>query len=218
MPLLINYKDLSLSFFDDARNEIIILENKLYKLMKDFEGYTNSIQIENSSNVLFSEDKIDVGCKVEIEYQNDFSRTGRVWYINIKKDEFGINKDGLVNYENISSKRLKNLSVGIKGQMEKDIWVTKTLLENYQEILKDVALYELRLMDGIYIIEVIQIDFSRPCDIIYYTEAKTLLSGQIKLPHKTVIDIGFYELKIFNGKLIQIQISCKTAFELMHKS
>lgn len=214
--MIITPENLSLTLIEDARKEVKNLEDLLLKYKVDYSNQNN--QTSEYDNFSIQNKEIKIGCLVEIEYNNGITRKGRIWGINKNRNECQVNKDGQVNFENISINRLKNISIGYYEELERCIWLTQTTLKEYKELLINFESLELVKDNGYHIIEIVKIESGFLCDIIYYLDADTLRSSKFVLPHNTVEIIGFYELIISNSELVAVNISSKTAFELIYRT
>lgn len=106
-----------------------------------------------------SENAISYGSRVLIEWDNNTSNEGRV-VSKVRKDgTMLINRDGFagtirlgINRENVSIHKLKHLSVGTYGKLEKQQWILTQKIESKEEEMREILRkheISLKLLDEI---------------------------------------------------------------------
>lgn len=207
MSIIIKPKDLELTISKTITKRLNNLKDKLKILNEDL----------TNLNLCSEEDEIPIGSRVLINLEDGTIREGRVWGKKRYNDNYEINKDGNKTYQNIDKKLLTNLSTGTIGKLEREIWLTKTQISQYEKILENSELPVILMENKNNIVEVVNIENYYPCDIISFVLANNLQSGKLKIPNGIINKLGYYEIRLKENTIESIIFSSETAFKLSNK-
>lgn len=209
VPILLELKDLDLTLTIAAEKRLKQLRKKLEVLKSDFEEL--STQDNDADN------QIPVGSRVSISYDDGTKGEGRIWYPNHYGKGYGINRDGYSSYMYFPASAVKNTSIGTLGNLEREIWLTKVRIANYEEVLDGTGIPECLKEREKNIVQVVDVKRVFPCEIIEFVVSHNLYSGSLKIPAGKVFVPGFYEIVISEEKIVAINKSSELAFNLSYK-
>jgi hypothetical protein len=189
--------------FKELKNELKKIEAENDLLIDILKSYSEIGKI----------DKISIGMKVRISYNNGKTQDGRVIRFSPMKKQWMINRDGYAGTIGIPENQLELLYPGIEGIMDKKQWLNNNKINDLKSIIKgsDLPSY---FKDKEYLNIKVVAHFEQShgyclidCEVNGYNPA-----FRIKLPSPFAIDGIFLQLHIFDGDIIDIHLISKERY------
>lgn len=193
-------------------------QSKLLIRKKELEPILSDLKIRYQENTKPEISEIEVGCRVLATYEDGLTVEGRVWGIK-NNGTLIVNRDGYKSIMNFEPNMVKNLSIGIIGVLEKQIWQIQTEIEEIESLIGTSCIPTIFIDNQDSIVEVVKINKELYIDSIEFVHGGNLKSYKIHTPKNAITELGYYHIgSTQKGELICINKSSEFAFKTFYKS
>jgi hypothetical protein len=193
--------------YKELKEDFLKLKREL-EILQDIDKY-----LENET------DEIEEGSRVKIFYESGESKLGRVVRFSSNKKQWLINRDGYAGTIGIPNSRIENLSIGIKGKLEKMAYSLSPKVSRLERILRNADLPKEIIDRKVINIKVTSINSHLMSPMgqtkVFFEEFNKEEVREIQLPSSVFIQLGFYQLHIEDGEILKVlPLSKEKYFEL----